>query len=545
MRRQTLKVESMVRRRRALSLAIGLSFVSAPAFAQTTLPKLPELPQLQSQVGQQLPVPYPFAETPSPRRAVSVKVVGLLGIGSSQPQMPVESVPAIPAFPPSVGGQGGQAKLPGTESMVVMAAASDIATSKALQFSQPEAAGAYAPNGLPNQPPRKGLPVYGSLSDPITDSLIDIEIPLEASTGRAGSAAPVPTVLVKEAALPALPDSAPEESKSRTPELYRPDQGGGLSLEKLQPRVGSPSKNQVVRSSRGDSGTVDSVASASGTGASSSSAPGAAELAFSLSDMHNAVSANKPFSLATSEVTPDMATTAVARESQPMRVQIEGEPSPAVLAPKQKPVASAKPQHPSIRSVPEFQVPTAMVETASQQGPAQRASLAVPLDRLATSATSLQPSKMKQGEPLRVGMQNATLLHTETGVAQVSVENPLVCQLLQTGEKSYSLIGLQPGNTRVALISTLANGEQSVEIREVSVAGPRAAAPSALDGLAQGIVTSLEQLYPQYAIDIDVVDRSLLVQGEVTSEAEAKRIIAFVRKASLTPVIDKLMSQEQ
>jgi len=551
MRQRKLKEESMVRRRKALSLAIGLSLASAPAFAQNALPDLPGLPEIQAQSVTHLPKPHPFDDALAPRRTISAKVVGLLGIGASQPLFPSDNLPALPGLAPQNAEQVVRAKLPGTESMVVMAAAADTINrdSPGSATNRPSVQGgnAYETTHLPSLPKKKELPVYESLSDPITDSLIDIEIPLEASTGRASTSAPVPTVLVTEAALPELPLSSPEESKSRGPELFRPNPGRGLSLDKLQPHKGNSAKNQVVTSSRGDSASANSVATASaaGTGATSFSLKDDDNLSFSLSDMDKSVSANKPLSLNGGGATPRMPLTAIAREPQPMRVQIEGVPATTVPGPQQVSSATAKPQIASNPSAPEFQAPLTMAETPSQQGRARLASLALPMDRSPTATTSLASSEMKQGEAIRVGIQDATLLRTESTVAQVSVENPQICQILQTGEKSYSLIGLQAGSTRIALVSTLESGQRSVEIREVTVAGPRATASSNLEGLADGILASLQQLYPQYAIDIDVVDRSLLVQGGVASETEAKRIIAFVRKASLTPVIDKLTSQEQ
>lgn len=551
MRRRMLKVDSMVRRRRALSLAIGLSVLSVPAFAQTALPELPELSPIQAQAGNQLPIPYPFNDTLAPRRAISAKVVGLLGIGSSQSMFPSAGLPELPGLAPLVAERERHTKLPSTESMVVMAAASDSTVLAspivAIDRSNKDIGNAFEPTHLPKPPVEKELPVYESLSDPITDSLIDIEIPLEASTGRTGTSSPVPTVLVTEAPVPELPVILPEASKARTPELFRPSQGRGLSLEKSQAQVTASSKNQVVRGSRGDTGSINSVASASNSGrkANSFSLKDDGNLSFSLSDADDASATSQEHVVENGEVKTLGGTATAARESLPMRVQIEGIPAPTIPAPQQKSTAATVPRTRPSRPVPEFQAPPAIVETPSQQGRARLASLAVSQDRLPAAATSLQTSEMKHGAALRVGIKDTSLLQTETDVAQVSVENPQVCQILQTGQNTYSLVGLQPGTTRIALVSTLANGQRSVEIREVTVAGPRASATSNLDGLAQGILSSLEQLYPQYAIDIDVVDRSLLVQGEVASEAEAKRIIAFVRKASLTPVIDKLMSQEQ
>lgn len=144
---------------------------------------------------------------------------------------------------------------------------------------------------------------------------------------------------------------------------------------------------------------------------------------------------------------------------------------------------------------------------------------------------------------LRVGVHDALVLNSDTPIAELSVENPKLCQLIQTGAKTYSLIGVQPGSTRIALVSLTSQGDRAVEIREVTVAA--ATANSGIDGLAKEIATALDQLYPNYAIEVDVFEKSLLVQGEVASESEAKRIIAFVRKTSLMPVIDRLQSRHR
>lgn len=54
------------------------------------------------------------------------------------------------------------------------------------------------------------------------------------------------------------------------------------------------------------------------------------------------------------------------------------------------------------------------------------------------------------GETLSVGLQESQALSAEYPIVELSVEHPTICQLMQTGEKSVSLIGMRPGSTRMA-----------------------------------------------------------------------------------------------
>ncbi len=554
MRHRMPKVELMVRRRRMLSLALGLSVTSASAMAQTELPSLPELPPLPISATAPLPQPYPFANpTETKSKAVSARVVGLLGLSVSTNQKPTAPATFPTALLKPMAGAD-LADLPSTESQVVMATALQATTSETVEFAGTiefeETSDQGQPSQLPARTDERELAGVGSLSA----SLIDIDIPLEGSSNPTVPVPKVPTVLVTEASLPELPSSTPEQSPSRTPTIYRPESAQGLSLHKLQPKSEVTPTKPESRSSRGDVELASRVTEASAVvqGSEVYSLSDDAVSSFSLSDKETisksnntiAVHRDRDFSLRQG-ASNGMQIPTMSHEPRAMQVQIEGvSNSPTQLTstgnhkqPGREPLEilfnEDAPRRNLTNPAPATNGGSRLGNLTSKQRPP------------ASSSGSIAPGQMKHGSMLRVGIQDAMLVQSDVPIIELSVENPEVCQLLQTGSQSYSLLGLHAGSTRIALVSSLDNGERTVEIREVSVAPPGVPNNSGLEGLAEGISASLEKLYPQYAIDIDIVDRSLLVQGEVSSELEAKRIIAFVRKASLSPVVDRLKSQEQ
>lgn len=132
----------------------------------------------------------------------------------------------------------------------------------------------------------------------------------------------------------------------------------------------------------------------------------------------------------------------------------------------------------------------------------------------------------------------------DSNIVELSIEHPRVCQLIQSGNRTISLVGLQSGATRIAMVTTSDAGERLVEIREITVTGQNTAQA---DGrtLAEDISVMVRKLYPTSDVQVVSRDGNLIVQGFTESEANAKKILAFVRKTSLTPVIDRLVSDER
>ena len=145
------------------------------------------------------------------------------------------------------------------------------------------------------------------------------------------------------------------------------------------------------------------------------------------------------------------------------------------------------------------------------------------------------------GPELSVKLQDVTPIALESEILELSVEHPGICQLIQTSANTFSVIGLKSGSTRIALITNQSSKNNSVEIREVSVGRP-GTADSELSGLARNLTETLRQLFPGSKVEVVAADGSLLVQGVAGSEADARKILTFIRKTSLRPVVDRLKS---
>jgi hypothetical protein len=139
---------------------------------------------------------------------------------------------------------------------------------------------------------------------------------------------------------------------------------------------------------------------------------------------------------------------------------------------------------------------------------------------------------------VNIAVKKAVNLKTEKVLLGVSAERGEICQIIQTSDRGYTVIGLDEGATRIALISEL-NGERHIEIQQVNVSST-AAAGSDLSSIAENIGQSIQQLYPSSTVRITARDQKLIVQGKVDSEQTARKVLGLVRKAALVPVVDEL-----
>jgi hypothetical protein len=143
------------------------------------------------------------------------------------------------------------------------------------------------------------------------------------------------------------------------------------------------------------------------------------------------------------------------------------------------------------------------------------------------------------GERLEVGLHESINVESKQPISGLSVEHPELCQVLKSGERSLSVVGLKAGQTRVALFTTSTAGERKIEIREVIIAGTENRQAD-MKSLATEIGKSVRQMYPNSRIEVIAEEDGLAVQGYAGSEAEAKKIIGLIRKTSLQPVVDRL-----
>ncbi len=275
-------------------------------------------------------------------------------------------------------------------------------------------------------------------------------------------------------------------------------------------------------------GATASMSSSESTNAS------ATVSSFSLSD-----EAERPTSKPASQLTEQPAAPKI------LNVKIEGEPAIAQVVAR-TPVVQESPLVPQVVE-PELVSPLTKSKTPTDKVPetvpTEAASVAKsPVERPAvgkTVAERLNDRSAVMGERLDVGLHECTNVDTTNPISGLSVEHPELCQVLKSSERSVSLVGLKPGQTRVALFTTNASGERKIEIREVTIAGAENRQAD-MKSLATEIGRSIHRMYPNSHIEVIAEAEGLTVQGYAGSEDEAKKIIGLVRRTSLQPVVDRL-----
>ncbi|HBE70439.1 MAG TPA: hypothetical protein DDW52_19995 [Planctomycetaceae bacterium] len=241
---------------------------------------------------------------------------------------------------------------------------------------------------------------------------------------------------------------------------------------------------------------------------------------------------------------------------KPMQVRIEGVPNqpvankPSPTAPSLPQLANApQPAKPSTRmslsDQPKPSLKRIPASLASQRKPLPPASPAAPealtssSSRRSPDPASARPAEQTTKADLSVVVAQAVPLSVKSTIVQTSVEDPSVCQLIQSGERNLSLVGLKQGSTRVAIVTTDGDQEPKVRVYQVAV-GRGDKAEYGLVELAEGIDQTVARLYPSSDIRVQTGDGKLIVSGTSSSEDEARRVLSLVRRTSLMPVVDKL-----
>ncbi len=262
----------------------------------------------------------------------------------------------------------------------------------------------------------------------------------------------------------------------------------------------------------------------------------------------------------------------VALPSNPMKIQIEGEPGTGQAIPKAtsalttdiSTVASTNSDsdfgepasRAAVTGVPVVSAPVTSAPVNSLLGPtpssvASQTQTTKERKSTPSLAASSRVAGQKSvankvtenapviGEQLDVGLHEATNVETVQPISGLSIEHPELCQVLKSGERTLSLVGLKPGKTRVALFTTNEAGERKIEIREVVIAGTESRQTD-IKTMAAEISNTVHSMYPNSRIEIIAEAEGLTVQGYAGSEDEAKKIIGLVRRTSLQPVVDRL-----
>lgn len=231
---------------------------------------------------------------------------------------------------------------------------------------------------------------------------------------------------------------------------------------------------------------------------------------------------------------------------EPMKIQIVGSsntPSTGLhIPPQREPLVAmlaAYPSEPSQRtSGNDGSSLKEMIQSDRKVTHHQSNLIATGGEHSESSDPSTDSKVVSVNQHVAIGVGESFQLKCENKLQGLSVEREEICQLIQTGPRSYSLVGLQKGATRIALI-TETDGHRQIEIHQVTVDSRGAIGPD-LDLLAESIGQTIRQLYPLHRVVVEAQGQRLLVRGRVDSEESARKIISLVRKTALAPVVDQL-----
>ncbi|HAC90145.1 MAG TPA: hypothetical protein DCF63_05855, partial [Planctomycetaceae bacterium] len=171
--------------------------------------------------------------------------------------------------------------------------------------------------------------------------------------------------------------------------------------------------------------------------------------------------------------------------------------------------------------------------------PAVGNSEAAALQKLMQANHTQSQDKSRSGQEVQAGKisvnpKSVASLKTEGKIAGVSVEHEDICQVMQNGNHTCTLVGLREGTTRVAVIEE-SNGQRQVKIYGVQV-GTSGSAASELNSVLDGLTKTIEQLYPSSDVRLTRREQNLVVSGRADSELSARKILELVRKTTLMPV---------
>lgn len=497
-------------KRFAFAIAV-LGMTNSAANAQISLPSWP---QVEQKVPESRPADVPKGRLP--KRLT--QVVQMLGLSQTKPNEPAKVDSQAPVLPPIVKPFGAlpavvQAST-GTSDQPELAL--NCNSIECTDSSEPEATASLA----------------SDFDDVLNESLIDIPIP-----GFRNAPTAQPTTECVGDVCNVASGSKPQ------PEI----------VQRGQPASVAATAVVAEATLLEDSATpTDTLPTSDFAGTEPLSA--GPDATFSLSDQgstetttntQNAANATLPAVPIQTVSTPDSPEDSAEVEVEPavvarrgsigMQVRIEGEPDMAVAQ-----VESASPAAPAPTFSP---LPPVVEAPRTRPIPAALASHKAqpPATRVAVDATTLTENNMTVGAGIALGAQDTTSVTSENPILEYSAEHPSVCQLIRTGEKSLTVVGLRGGSTRIALISSDAEGKRQVEIREVRV-GAVDAQQVNKNQLCREMSQTVSRMYPRSQVEVIAHGDQIIVQGIVQSESDARKILSLVRKTALMPVVDRLQA---
>ncbi len=158
------------------------------------------------------------------------------------------------------------------------------------------------------------------------------------------------------------------------------------------------------------------------------------------------------------------------------------------------------------------------------------------------SQTPVSGRESMNGKEFKVAVKDSFAVQSIETIQTLSVEHEEVCQVIKSGPKSFTVVGLQDGETRIAVISEV-DGQRKVQVHHVVVGTPKSTTTTNPAALASEVSQTVAQLYPRSRVRITPRGTQLVVSGSVDSEDTAKKILSLVRKTTLNPVIDELQTK--
>lgn len=207
---------------------------------------------------------------------------------------------------------------------------------------------------------------------------------------------------------------------------------------------------------------------------------------------------------------------------------------------------SRLPLVPMLTSVP-VKLPTQTAPRALQAVPTQSQVHTAAPNQFQTPAPTPSQSPVSgresmTGKEFKVAVKDSFAVQSIETIQALSVEHEDVCQVIKSGPKSFTVVGLQDGETRVAVISEV-DGQRKVQVHNVVVGTPKSTTTTNPAALASEVSQTVSQLYPRSRVRITPRGTQLVVSGSVDSEDTAKKILSLVRKTTLNPVIDELQTK--
>jgi hypothetical protein len=148
------------------------------------------------------------------------------------------------------------------------------------------------------------------------------------------------------------------------------------------------------------------------------------------------------------------------------------------------------------------------------------------------------PTAVPISQSIQLSVADGKTLLLDNTVDRIEVEHLGVCKPMSTGQNRLVVVGLQPGETKVAVWFA----EQSEpRVYTVQVSGEEPADDQA-NQLAQ-FAGELDAMFPGAQVTIEPLHEGLVVRGIAPSGDAATKILRLVRRTHIVPVVDQLEIQ--